>query len=951
MLARVSALAVCLSFGAFVFGAKRPLTHEDYSSWKSIQSPALSRDGKWLAYGLFPQEGDGELVIRELATGKEHREPAGAQPAPGSLDDEEDSAPRRPEIKIRFSGDSLFVAASVFPAQAAIDQAKREKKKPAELPKSGLVMVQLEGFAATRAANVKTFQLAEKGGPWIAYHSDVAGAAAELVLRNMEEGAETRIADVTEFQLAADGGVLVYAQRPAADADASGVYVVTPGAGAVAAAIAQGRGKYAKLTWDRQQTQLAFLTDKDETASVRAPARMAIYHWTRKAEAATQIVAPTAAGLREGWAISDKGRLEFSRLGASLWFGTAPAPRVPVRQAEDGNAEDPVVADLWHWKDPMLQPMQKIRAGRERNRTYRAVYHFSDKLVRQIGDPTLADTNPSDDGLWATGSDDRPHQHLLGVEGTFADYYIVDARSGERTLLGEKLGGASRAARPGMIWSPDSKRVLFFRDKDWYTMAAPASAAYNLTRGLGAAFHQEQWDTPGAAPAYGQAGWTTDGRWVLLYDRYDVWQVAADGSKARRITDGVGREKKTVFRVIAFDVDEEGPRGIDSAKPLMLSAVDEKSRASGIWRQRLDRATPPEKLVMEDRRVAFVAKAKEADVVLAESTTFSEAPDLELTDSSFSARRKVSRANPQQEAIHWGAAELVSYRSADGEALQGILYKPEGFDPSKKYPLLVFLYERLTQTLHNFIPPAPGTSVNASYYVSNGYLVLMPDISYRIGSPGQSALKCVLPAVEAVVAQGFVDEAAIGIQGHSWGGYQVAYLMTQTNRFRAAIAGAPVGNMTSAYNGIRWETGLARQFMYEQTQSRIGGSLWTAPMKFIENSPVFMADRVRTPVLMLHDDDDGAVPWQQGIELFLSLRRNGKEAYLFNYNGEKHGLRKRPNQKDWTRRMQQYLDHYLKGAAKPEWMERGIPYLERIEEKLKQNGSGAAPAVIPTEGK
>ncbi|MBK9705821.1 MAG: prolyl oligopeptidase family serine peptidase [Acidobacteria bacterium] len=211
----------------------------------------------------------------------------------------------------------------------------------------------------------------------------------------------------------------------------------------------------------------------------------------------------------------------------------------------------------------------------------------------------------------------------------------------------------------------------------------------------------------------------------------------------------------------------------------------------------------------------------------------------------------------------------------------------------------------------------------------------MPDIVYTIGYPGPSALKCVLPAVQAVIDQGFVDEKAIGIQGHSWGGYQIAYMVTQTNLFRAAAPGALVANMTSAYSGIRWGTGFPRQFQYEHTQSRIGGSIWEFPMRFIQNSPLFQIDRVQTPILMLHNDNDDAVPWYQGIEYFLGLRRLGKEAYMFNYNGEFHGLRRRPNQKDYTRRMQEFFDHNLKGAQRPDWMEKGIPYLEREKEKEK----------------
>ena len=306
--------------------------------------------------------------------------------------------------------------------------------------------------------------------------------------------------------------------------------------------------------------------------------------------------------------------------------------------------------------------------------------------------------------------------------------------------------------------------------------------------------------------------------------------------------------------------------------------------------------------------------------------------------------KRVSNGDAQRAQFNWPTAELVSFKSADGVPLKGILIKPENFDAKRKYPMIVYIYEKLSQGLHNFRTPGPGTSINATYYASNGYLVFMPDIVYDIGYPGPSALKCVLPGIQAVVDKGFVDEKAIGIQGHSWGGYQIAYMVTQTNRFRAAAPGALVSNMTSAYSGIRWGTGLPRQFQYEHSQSRIGGSLWEYPMRFLENSPVFRADRVETPMIMIHNDEDDAVPWYQGIEFYLALRRLNKEAYLFNYNGEKHGLRKRINQKDYTRRLQEFFDHFLKGAPAAEWMVKGIPYLKREQEKEKYRVADQAPA-------
>ena len=305
---------------------------------------------------------------------------------------------------------------------------------------------------------------------------------------------------------------------------------------------------------------------------------------------------------------------------------------------------------------------------------------------------------------------------------------------------------------------------------------------------------------------------------------------------------------------------------------------------------------------------------------------------LSFTDASFGSLKKVSDANPQQAGLLWGSDEMVSFENVDGVHLQGILYKPGNFDASKKYPMIVYLYEKLSQNINHFVEPKPMDSINISYYVSNGYLVFTPDIVYQTGYPGQSALKCVMAGVNAVTARGFVDEKNIGIQGHSWGGYQIAYMVTQTNRFKAAEDGAPVANMISAYDGIRWGPGRPRQFQYEHTQSRIGGTIWEYPLRFIENSPIFMADKIQTPLLIIANDQDDAVPWYQGIEFFLALRRLGKEAYMFTYNGEPHHLRRRPNQKDYAIRMAQFFDYELKGGPKPKWMSDGVPYLHTAEQ-------------------
>jgi dipeptidyl aminopeptidase/acylaminoacyl peptidase len=936
---RCLTLAVVLAFSAFA--QKRPLTHQDYDAWRSISSQHLSADGNYLGYALFPQDGDGEFVARNLKTGQEWRVPIGARPPaprqnPVSLNPE-DAPPPPPGITVAFTKDSRAVVFSTFPPKADVDKARKDKKKPEEMPKNGMVMLDLLSGKSERMANVRSFQVPEDADGFVAYlrfrpdepaKPDAAATSTppsrrrqeyggDLVLRRRSDGHERTFADVLEYSLTKDGATLVYAVASPKD-ESDGLYAAATAGDAAPSALLSGKGKYSKLVWNEKQTDLAFLSDRDDAASRQA--KFKLYIWDRQAPAASELVSTATPGFRPGFVVSDKAAVTFSKDGQHVFFGCA-LPPAPERRADAVPAEDRAGFDLWSWKDDYIQPMQKVRVEAEKNRSYRAIYHLTEKKLVQLADPTLADIAPGEDAHVALAADDRDYRRMTEYDEHYEDSYLVDTLTGNRKLVAKKHVGR-------MTWSPNGKYVLLFDGKDWNTISVPDGKSTNLTANLGVVFSDEQHDTPGRPRAYGSAGWTDDGKYVLLYDHYDIWQVRPDGSLSKNLTLGAGRKQHLTFRYVRLDTDPND-RWIDSKKPLLLHAENDDTHDTGFYRDSIDSSDPPVKLVFAAKNFSNPVKAKNADVLLLTESTFNQFPDLAITDSSFRELRKVSDANPQKSQLAWGTAELFHYRNADGVPLSGALYKPENFDPKKKYPMLVYIYERLSQNVNHFVPPAPSHNINISYYVSNGYLVITPDIVYNIGYPGQSALKCVLAAVQAMVDRGYVDENAIGIQGHSWGGYQIAYMITRSNRFRAAAAGAPVADMISAYDGIRWGPGIPRQFQYEQTQSRIGGSVWQYPLRFIENSPIFMADRVSTPLLMIHNDADDAVPWYQGIEYYLALRRLGKEVYMFVYNGEPHGLRRRPNQKDYTVRLQQYFDYYLKGAPKPDWMEKGLPYVDK----------------------
>jgi dipeptidyl aminopeptidase/acylaminoacyl peptidase len=933
---------------------KRPLTLKDADSWRSISGQTLSRDGKFIAYAYMPQEGDGDLIVRNIATGKEYREGVGTLPPPpvGPADSEGPPPPPR-TVRIAFTSDGQYLIAGTYPFKADTDKAKKDKKRPDEMPKQGLLIMKLSTGEVTRVASVKSFQVPEKGGPWVAYLKEAApaarpadaaktteqddaedqarrgGAAAggaakkefgtDLVLRDLTKtsNGERVFASVSEYSFPRDGKVLVYALSSKKEEE-NGLFTATPGSDAAVVTLASGKGKYSKLAWDREQNQLALFFEKSALL------------WDRKGSAAAEAVGAGTIGIPSGMVVSDKGALSFSRDGRKLFVPVAPPAKAESK--DEVAADDKVVMDLWHWKDDIVQPMQKVRAGQERNRTYRGVFHIAEKKYVQLATPQMQTVNPTDDGLLAVGTDDRAYRRMVDYDGSYSDFYLVDANTGQRRNVIRQMRGGGGPGGGGLQTSPDGKHAFYFNDKSWFLMSLPEGASVNVTGGLGVAFHQEDDDTPDAPGSYGQSGWAKDSQSFFVNDHYDVWQIFVDGRAARNVTGGEGRKAKIQFRVIRTEpADEDDERGVDATKPLTLRAESEETRESGFYTVAANGA--PKRLLWGAKNYRYVTRAKDADVLVISATRFNEYPDLQVTNSNFAAPKKVTDGGAQMAPFYWGNGELITFRNADGVTLKAAVYKPANFDPKQKYPLMVYIYEKLSQGVNNFVDPRPSHNVNFSQYVSNGYVVITPDIVYNIGNPGQSALKCVLPAVQAVVDQGFIDEARIGIQGHSWGGYQIAYMVTQTNRFRAAEAGAPVGNMTSAYSGIRWGTGLPRQFQYEKTQSRIGPPLYEAPHKYLENSPIFHIQRVQTPLLILHDDNDDAVPWYQGIELFLALRRNNKEAYLMNYNGEFHGLRRRPDQKDYAHRMQQFFDHFLKGGPRPEWMEKGVPFIDREEEK------------------
>ena len=904
--------AVCLGLlGPAASGqGRKALTFQDLMTFNAIQRPVVADDGTLVAYGAQPDRGDGAGVVHRVSDGQVFRIPRGSAPV--------------------IADNSGYVAMVVKPS---FDETERAGKNT---PKPGMALLDTRTGAVTSVARVERFAFssdsawlacllsaapAEKADP--AKPAEAGGEAKKavrgtpLTLRQLESGTEVNLADVVSFAFDRAAPYLAYVVA-GEGGTGNGLFVkdlANPAAPPITVNQAD-QERYDQLTWARSGSVLAYVAGADD----EGPGTL--WTWDGAARRARQVAGSAQAPT--GWMVPLKNELAWSRDGRRLFFGFKPVPAKPAASPKREGPADPFDAsailakaevDIWHWNDPRINSQQKKVWAREKDRTYRAVAHVGDGRVVRLAGLDMPDLEITENPRVALGLSDMPYRKQTTWGERQRDVYLVSLADGSRKLVTAGLIGPASLA-------PDGSGVAFFRQGQWHVYDAVSGATRDLTGALGVRLDDEQHDTPDTAPPYGLGGWLADGSALLVYDRFDIWQLPVKAGAVVNVTGGEGRRRSVRFRVVRLDPDAPG---FAAGEALLLSASHEREKHDGFYGATVGRSGVESRLD-EPRRLRLVARAKKADAVMYTREQANEFPDLWLSDVSFRQPRKITNANPQVGEFAWGERELVEWRSIDGVPLQGVLIKPANYTPGTRYPTIVYFYERMSDRLFEFNEPVVNHRPSFGVYASAGYAVFLPDIVFDIGRPGYSATKCLVPGVQKLIDMGIADPKAIGLHGHSWSGYETAFVITQTNIFAAAVAGAPVANMTSAYGGIRWESGVARQFQYEDTQSRIGGSLWEYPERFIENSPLFFADRIQTPLLLMHGDEDGAVPWYQSIEMYLAMRRLGKNCIFLQYRGEPHHPQKYPNKLDYSIRMKQYFDHYLKGEPAADWITNGAAY-------------------------
>ncbi len=893
----VLAALVLTTVGAVgpLFGQKKVLTLDDYGQWSRITSPTLSPDGLWFAFAYQPNDGDPTVHVRSTDDDREYEKAVGSDPV--------------------FSDDSRFVGIMVRPTEA---EAKRLRKAKKPIP-SALHLIDLESGDTVVVDNVSTFAFANGGGyvairlakvDWEAEHD-----GTDLIVRNLNSGKTHVIGNVSEFAFNETGLMLAYLVDGAANAG-NGLYVSYLSTQRLVP-VNTSPSRYAKLVWNESGTAVASLAGEQEDHKAHRANRVVVATNLDRPDPPVLTYDPSEdSSFPTQMVVSELRDLSWSKDGTIVYLGVKEQEDDIKPEGDDG--DDPKAnVDVWHWRDERLQSVQMVQEQGDKRHTWLAALLVADGKLLVLEDEAMRRVTLPERGDYAVGRDDSPYRSDLTQEEGRADLYRIDLQTGERQLMAAGL-------RRTLELSPNGEWFTYVKDGSVIAYHLATGEVTNLSQVAGVDFQNTEFDLIAERPSYGVAGWTEDGSAILLNHRYDIWSVPLEGGTAVNLTGGVGDTLQIRFRVVRLDPDE---KSIDLSQPVLLSAYGEWTKQSGYFE--VLQGQQPTPLLYTDRRITRILKAKDADRVVFTQETFTQFPDYWTSDLTLRDPKRMTDANPQLADYAWGRRVLIDYTDARNNTLQATLTLPAGYQSGKRYPMVVYFYEKMSQRHHEFSMPVYDDRPHMSTYASGGYLVLMPDIVYEPGRPGSSALDDVTSAVRKVIELGYADPNAIGLQGHSWGGYESSFIVTQTDMFAAVVTGAPLTNLMSMYNILYKRTGSQNGPILEWSQGRFGASPWEDFDLYVSQSPVHHAANISTPFLILHGTEDGAVDWNQGLEFYTAARRLGKEVILLSYPGEPHHLAKEENQKDFQVRMRQFFDHHLKGAPAPPWMVDGVPFLEK----------------------
>ena len=892
---------------------KTPLTIPDIITFKTVNDIVISDDGQWLAYRTQSGEGQKEAIICHIhdqvnitipQAGKPQLTPDGRWAAvyTSSLPNDDsgiiliDTHSRKQTSLIQaesfsFTSDSQWIL-------------YRQSNSPQD--------------STTNSVNLSSLTSQEKE-----IHKRWLANSFTLVIRNLQTTQEYPISHVIYYAVDPTSRYIAF-NLYTPDGKENGLYCIDLSSPSPAPQkiITDPFSLYTNITWSPINSRLAFIFHRHPPKEniTQSPLSSGVKVWDSQNNQLRGIYPEQK--IPKGWMLPAENRFKWSEDAERLFFGIKPYDeyartlRLPPGLAPDASQEYDGVT-VWHWKDERLQSQQQKLQSRLQKQIYYVVYHFSNNTVIPLASPQLPRLEIPINPNVVLAFSEEPDLKERSWENPCRDVYLVNLNSGTQELLIRK-----QREKDTVSLSPNGNFVAYYRDGKWFLYNVKEKRTHILETDTTVSFADNQFDFPGEAPPCGLAGWTQNDESLLIYDNNDIWDFPTQPSSQLFSgicrTKGQGKRDQLVFRIPSTELSRTA---FQKGQTILLSAYSLDKKYTALYRTIIGQSHV-EPVLIEQKTIKLLKKSL-SGIYYFSKEDYREFPDISVTEDQFKTTRRITHINPQQDKFLWGNARLIEWEIQDKTKLQGLLILPDDYDSSRRYPVLVYCYDRFTSQLYQYPFVGIGTFPTLPYYSGAQYVLFLPDIRFRIGEPGESAYESIMPGVEKLIKNGIADPQSIAIFGHSWGGYLVSYLITRTALFKAAIAGAPVSDLSSAYNSVRWENGISRQYQYEKSQGRMGKSLWEAPESYIHNSPIFSAHKIQTPLLIEFGDNDAIVPWNQGIELYLAMRRLGKPCILLQYKNESHHLKKIENKHDYFKKIKEYLDYYLKGVNAPSWIQFG----------------------------
>lgn len=892
-----------LALSTSVFAQKKPLTIDDYAQWQRVGSSALSANGNWFAYNIDLVEGDGWLNLTDTK---------------GNTTTEFMHA-NRPT----FSNNNQW-----FAFQIGVSEKEEKKLKDSKKPVQYSVgLMNLSTSKIDTIKMIQNFSFSEKGDFIVMKKYKAKGVETEgsdIILRDLNAGSNQLIGNVSDFSFN-DAGTHLAVTIDASEKLGNGVHLIDL-ANKTTAVLDSDTESYSELTWHDERNALAFMKSSSDTTHVGETNLVYAFADVKKPSSKKVFDQTTLPSFPDDFKVVNFEGLEWSKDAETLFFGIKEWEMKEKDEPKDTSAVakldedlDPSNVEVWHWKDAEVQPQQAVRMNLNKEANYLSAWHLNSNSFVQLQKNLKERVELTGDQKHALVNDSAPYEPIF--RESWRDLFVVDNRSGKRTKILERTEGADP--------SPGGKYILYFKDTDWWTYNISSNKHTNITANIDARFENFKaiFGTEDFPP-FGTGQWAENDEWVLIYDEHSVYKVWPNGDKYELIADG--SKDKITYRQTRVSFEDNF---IHKNDPIYLSKYGAVTKDRGF--ARVDSKNRLQNLVYESRMINRLQKAEKANKFVFMRQSADESPNYFFT-SNFDKETQLTNTNPQQDEYYWADDEVISFTNERGQVLQGRLLYPANYEPGKQYPMMTYIYELRSQTTHSYTLPTRTSPYSMRRFSSEGYFVFEPDITYELRDPGVSAVQSVVPAVEKVLETGMVDPERVGLTGHSWGAYQTTFIITQTDIFNSAVAGAPLTNMVSMYSSNYWNSGTTNAQIFEVSQGRFPDPYWMDWDKYIENSPLFNIQNTTTPLLVEFGTDDGAVDFNQGVELYTTMRRMEKPYVMLVYEGENHGLRRRENMIDYATRAFEWHDYFLNKNEPASWIIEGLPYLDRPEIKDKK---------------